>query len=79
MTRADDIYTVLLARIEAGEEPPYRPGNSIPAASTLALEFDVSKGTIAKVTKRLKDAGYIVQAPNGSPPLVRKRYEKAPS
>lgn len=66
------VYAEILERLEEGEGM-YAPGEALPAASTLAAQFEVSTATVGRVMQVLIDEGWLVRGGNGYPPRVRYR------
>ncbi|MEV4097021.1 winged helix-turn-helix domain-containing protein [Streptosporangium saharense] len=54
------IYAVVRQRIEAGEYPP----KTLVSEVRLEAEFEVTRTTIRKVTKQLREDGLIVTRPS---------------
>jgi DNA-binding FadR family transcriptional regulator len=68
-TKFDTVYDALLERLETGEGT-YAPGSVLPAASSLAAQFSVSGGTVARVVRALIADGWLIPGGSGYTPRV---------
>jgi DNA-binding GntR family transcriptional regulator len=71
-SKFQQVYNAVLERLEEGEGM-YAPGEALPAASTLAAQFDVSTATVGRVMQVLIKEGWLARGGNGYPPRVRYR------
>lgn len=71
-SKFQQVYDAIVERLQEGEGT-YAPGEALPAASTLAAQFEVSTATVGRVMQVLMQEGWLVRGGSGYPPRVRHR------